>query len=886
MDAKDVISRMLTKDPKARASIKELLAHPWFQTCAGTLTPAGLPCSPHGSVTLAPHAASAVAAELRQGAAVALDPALSQRIQKGSISKAVQQAIKRGKQVKAVPDAVVARLQQFTAMNAFKRQARRVLATYLPEEEVVGLMQVFRSMDRDGDGLLTVRELQAGLAERGIGISDSNAKVRVAMRLAWACHAGERVPMCAGATVGVPRRRGCLPRPAQLMLQRADLDGDGAIDYAEFLAATLHLARLERDERLYRAFRYFDKDGSGFITRDELEAGLQHLGRINVDRILSEADKDGDGRICYTEFCDMLRHDPDPYISVFADNPLESTPSWGAWGEATGSGRLLLAVPNDSMAPSRNVSIANSRQPSGNERTSYASMGAVSIRRSLGGNLLFGSRNARASGTGAAAHPARPSQMGGRPSYAGTARPSFAGSSRFGSMRNAAMLAVNANPSEYSGRSSARTIGSTESAGSFYPLVTHRSTVSPNSGNYGMHAGSTSGPTPTLSAGAVLGMGAPQGPMSAPHAGTSHAAAHALAQRLHHEMLEVVTEVEGSVSSSAFGGATRTPASTDQMGVAAAGTPGGHHTPESPASARRPAPQPHGSIRSVTEGGISDNPVPLPSPFSLTRGHARPQPPGATPTAWGEDPHAGHHAPRPSPRHGQHTSQQPPGAARGGSRDNMAGQGDGSQHSSSHSAHQRAIDAADAAQQARKHAAAVRFYTRTSQPQPEASGGSGSGHGAGAGAHHGSPADHHGHAHHGAPRQHAVAHQNASRVAGAVRTSAPPAKASPGASTPTTPPGDDALWRQIKAMGSGGSKQQPDGTVSLTELMDRAAAAAAAGGGGSALPSPHSPAVPVKPADGAKGASAQAADGGTARRVQSESPSKPPRQPPSQQHQG
>jgi hypothetical protein len=35
-----------------------------------------------------------------------------------------------------VPDAVVARLQQFAAMNAFKREARRVVAANLPEEEV------------------------------------------------------------------------------------------------------------------------------------------------------------------------------------------------------------------------------------------------------------------------------------------------------------------------------------------------------------------------------------------------------------------------------------------------------------------------------------------------------------------------------------------------------------------------------------------------------------------------------------------------------------------------------------------------------------------------------------------------------------------------------
>ncbi len=43
------------------------------------------------------------------------------------------------------------------------------------------------------------------------------------------------------------------------MLERADLDRDGGVDYGEFLAATLHLGRLERDERLYKAFRHFDQ---------------------------------------------------------------------------------------------------------------------------------------------------------------------------------------------------------------------------------------------------------------------------------------------------------------------------------------------------------------------------------------------------------------------------------------------------------------------------------------------------------------------------------------------------------------------------------------------------------------------------------------------------
>jgi Ca2+-binding EF-hand superfamily protein len=46
-------------------------------------------------------------------------------------------------------------------------------------------------------------------------------------------------------------------------VSQADVDGNGSIDYLEFISATMHRHRLERDEHLYKAFQYFDKDNSG-----------------------------------------------------------------------------------------------------------------------------------------------------------------------------------------------------------------------------------------------------------------------------------------------------------------------------------------------------------------------------------------------------------------------------------------------------------------------------------------------------------------------------------------------------------------------------------------------------------------------------------------------
>jgi len=75
---------------------------------------------------------------------------------------------------------------------------------------------------------------------------------------------------------------------------QADVDNNGTIDYGEFIAATIHLNKFEREEHLIAAFQYFDKDGSGYITVDELQQACAEHNMIDVliEDIIREVDQD------------------------------------------------------------------------------------------------------------------------------------------------------------------------------------------------------------------------------------------------------------------------------------------------------------------------------------------------------------------------------------------------------------------------------------------------------------------------------------------------------------------------------------------------------------------------------------------------------------------
>lgn len=104
----------------------------------------------------------------------------------------------------------------------------------MSEKEIGDLISIFNKLDTNGDGEISIEEFRSGLQTLS----------------------------------------GKAAEEVKSVFQKLDADKNGSINYTEFIAATMSQSMYLKEEKIYQAFKMFDKDDNGRITPAEIKSVL------------------------------------------------------------------------------------------------------------------------------------------------------------------------------------------------------------------------------------------------------------------------------------------------------------------------------------------------------------------------------------------------------------------------------------------------------------------------------------------------------------------------------------------------------------------------------------------------------------------------------------
>ena len=90
-----------------------------------------------------------------------------------------------------------------------------------------------------------------------------------------------------------------------------DVDGNGFIEYEEFLTGSLDKKKILTKENVQAVFKTFDKDDSGKISPEELKLVMGKNVEISDNvwiQLVNEIDLNEDGEISFYEFDKMMEY--------------------------------------------------------------------------------------------------------------------------------------------------------------------------------------------------------------------------------------------------------------------------------------------------------------------------------------------------------------------------------------------------------------------------------------------------------------------------------------------------------------------------------------------------------------------------------------------------
>jgi len=191
-------------------------------------------------------------------------------------------------------ESYVEKFEDFKESNQLKKAILSFLATKVNDDEIQEEINLFNSFDTNNDGYITKKELKKGLL-----------KIKK--------HTDEEV---------------------DAIMNSMDTDKNGAINFNEFISATLN-QNISRDyERIVKAFKFFDMDNDGLIDENELKDALagQEFSKIDVGIFtdaIKECDLDNDGKISFDEFAQIMSVKLDKMAKINLNDSLQLTTESG-----------------------------------------------------------------------------------------------------------------------------------------------------------------------------------------------------------------------------------------------------------------------------------------------------------------------------------------------------------------------------------------------------------------------------------------------------------------------------------------------------------------------------------------------------------------------------
>lgn len=146
-----------------------------------------------------------------------------------------------------------------------------MLVKMATSKEVDELRRTFELIDKDGTGMILEKELHDVIRQKKLNMSDNEIKDLIA---------------------------------------EVDYQGNGKINYSEFLSATIDLHQFLDEQKLLAVFNQFDTDRSGKITDENIYYAMQKLGMevpmAEIKQIIAKHDIMQDGVISFKEFKEIF----------------------------------------------------------------------------------------------------------------------------------------------------------------------------------------------------------------------------------------------------------------------------------------------------------------------------------------------------------------------------------------------------------------------------------------------------------------------------------------------------------------------------------------------------------------------------------------------------